>query len=183
MSIDEGADILARVQRAGLLADFSTGPQQIPTDGTTPSPPWPPLFEDNGHDADSEDSDDEDDDDDSGHNQRVLDAQKEWDESMRQLGSLFTLIFFPIIGKFLGRRFSYYCKCDNIFYETGLASGGWGSAPDPVARFARCLDRGDGVFLWHRGHWHRVSMLGTDQTNIVVWRQYLDYRYAPSKPS
>jgi hypothetical protein len=38
------------------------------------------------------------------------DAQQEWEESLRQLEGLFTMIFFPILGKFLGRRFSHYCK-------------------------------------------------------------------------
>lgn len=40
----------------------------------------------------------------------VSDAQKEWEESVRQLQSIWQFVIIPIVGKFLGRRFSYYCK-------------------------------------------------------------------------
>lgn len=40
-------------------------------------------------------------------------AQEEWDESMRQLEGLFNFLVIPIVGKFFGRRFSYYGKLHN----------------------------------------------------------------------
>ncbi|KAL6454807.1 hypothetical protein SBY92_004278 [Candida maltosa Xu316] len=35
-----------------------------------------------------------------------LSAQEHWEESVKQLTMLFSIIIFPLIGKLLGRRFS-----------------------------------------------------------------------------
>lgn len=36
-----------------------------------------------------------------------LSAQQQWEESMNQLSTLATFVFLPLIGKLLGRRFSF----------------------------------------------------------------------------
>ena len=36
----------------------------------------------------------------------ALSAQEHWEESMKQLTMLFSIVIFPLIGKLLGRRFS-----------------------------------------------------------------------------
>lgn len=58
-------------------------------------------------------------DDDSYSSDGYDDAQEQWEESMRQLRALVSLVIVPLAGKFLGRRFAYYCKC-----ETSLESKG-----------------------------------------------------------
>lgn len=50
------------------------------------------------YDSDSNDSDDSDDSD------EFLTAQRQWEESMNQLSGLFTMVFFPVVGKVIGRR-------------------------------------------------------------------------------
>jgi hypothetical protein len=37
-------------------------------------------------------------------------AQQEWEESLQQLQQLFSLVLLPTLGKFLGRRWSYWRK-------------------------------------------------------------------------
>ncbi|KAL7665174.1 hypothetical protein ABC855_g2429 [[Candida] zeylanoides] len=44
------------------------------------------------YDSDSDDSDE------------FLTAQRQWEESMNQLSGLFTMVFFPVVGKVIGRR-------------------------------------------------------------------------------
>lgn len=36
-----------------------------------------------------------------------LDAQQQWEESLRQIEGLFSMLLFPLIGKALGRKFSH----------------------------------------------------------------------------
>lgn len=38
-----------------------------------------------------------------------LAAQQEWEESINQLNQLVSFVLLPTIGKFFGRRFSYWC--------------------------------------------------------------------------
>lgn len=60
------------------------------------------------------DSDDQSSEDESEYERLRKDrAQEEWDESMRQLEGLFHFLVIPIVGKFFGRRFSYYSKSYN----------------------------------------------------------------------
>lgn len=44
----------------------------------------------------------------------LSDAQAEWEESLRQLEDLVSLILVPFAGKFFGRKFSNYCKFWNF---------------------------------------------------------------------
>lgn len=39
-----------------------------------------------------------------------LQLQKEWEEQLEQLQLMFQIIIFPFIGKFIGRKFSYFRK-------------------------------------------------------------------------
>lgn len=41
------------------------------------------------------------------------DAEAEWEESKQQLNALFSLVIFPYIGKYLGKKFSFWSKCYN----------------------------------------------------------------------
>ncbi|KAG2202907.1 uncharacterized protein EV154DRAFT_523070 [Mucor mucedo] len=36
------------------------------------------------------------------------DAEAEWEESKEQLSSLFSLVVFPFVGKWLGKKFSFW---------------------------------------------------------------------------
>lgn len=38
------------------------------------------------------------------------DADEEWEENKQQIQLLFSMIIFPYMGKFLGRKFSFYRK-------------------------------------------------------------------------
>lgn len=40
-------------------------------------------------------------------------AREEWDEGVRQLQTAFQIVIVPLIGKWFGRRWSYWCKCVN----------------------------------------------------------------------
>ena len=40
------------------------------------------------------------------YSEYALSAQEHWEESMKQLTMLFSIVIFPLIGKLLGRRFS-----------------------------------------------------------------------------
>lgn len=35
-------------------------------------------------------------------------AQQEWEESIHQLQQLFSIVLLPLLGKYLGRRWSYW---------------------------------------------------------------------------
>ncbi|KIY50576.1 hypothetical protein FISHEDRAFT_20196, partial [Fistulina hepatica ATCC 64428] len=37
-----------------------------------------------------------------------LQAQQEWEESLRQLTQLFSMVLMPLLGRLLGRRWSYW---------------------------------------------------------------------------
>ena len=52
---------------------------------------------------DSEDDDD-----------RLSDAQREWEASLEQLQLLLTMIVMPFAGKFLGRKFAYWSRCSSF---------------------------------------------------------------------
>ena len=41
---------------------------------------------------------------DSDNSDEFLTAQRQWEESMNQLSGLFTMVFFPVVGKVIGRR-------------------------------------------------------------------------------
>ncbi|ORX49797.1 hypothetical protein DM01DRAFT_1100745 [Hesseltinella vesiculosa] len=47
------------------------------------------------------------DDDDSDYS---YDAEAEWEESKAQMQALFSMVVFPYLGKFLGRKFSFWRK-------------------------------------------------------------------------
>lgn len=38
------------------------------------------------------------------------DAEAEWEESKAQLNALFSLVIFPFLGKWLGKKASFWCK-------------------------------------------------------------------------
>lgn len=38
------------------------------------------------------------------------DAEAEWEESKEQLSALFSLVIFPFVGKWLGKKFSFWGK-------------------------------------------------------------------------
>jgi hypothetical protein len=40
------------------------------------------------------------------------DAEAEWEESKEQLSALFSLVIFPFVGKWLGKKFSFW---GNVF--------------------------------------------------------------------
>lgn len=42
------------------------------------------------------------------------DAQKEWEQSLEQLQLLLSLVLIPFAGKFLGRKFAYWSKTNQI---------------------------------------------------------------------
>lgn len=58
----------------------------------------------------NEDSDYSSDDDEELSDYELSDAQVQWEESLRQLQTIWQFVLIPIVGKFLGRRFSFYCK-------------------------------------------------------------------------
>lgn len=37
-------------------------------------------------------------------------AQQEWEESIQQLQQLVSMVLLPVVGKYLGRKWSYWCK-------------------------------------------------------------------------
>lgn len=37
-----------------------------------------------------------------------LSAQKQWEESIKQINGLVNLVFFPLVGKLLGRRTAHF---------------------------------------------------------------------------
>ncbi|KAF9270134.1 hypothetical protein L218DRAFT_992791 [Marasmius fiardii PR-910] len=39
---------------------------------------------------------------------QLAQAQEEWEESLRQLQQLFSFVLLPLVGKWLGRRWSYW---------------------------------------------------------------------------
>ncbi|KAJ8083904.1 hypothetical protein PM082_002671 [Marasmius tenuissimus] len=39
---------------------------------------------------------------------QLAQAQEEWEESLRQLQHLFSVVFLPLVGKWLGRKWSYW---------------------------------------------------------------------------
>lgn len=43
------------------------------------------------------------------------DAEAEWEESKEQLSSLFSLVIFPFVGKWLGKKFSFWGKFSFFF--------------------------------------------------------------------
>lgn len=45
------------------------------------------------------------------------DAEAEWEESKEQLSSLFSLVVFPFVGKWLGKKFSFWGKIYMLFNE------------------------------------------------------------------
>lgn len=44
-----------------------------------------------------------------------FDAQAEWEESKEQLSALFSLVIFPFVGKWLGKKFSFWGKGLSLF--------------------------------------------------------------------
>jgi hypothetical protein len=60
---------------------------------------------------DSEDDDD-----------RLSDAQREWEASLEQLQLLLTMIVMPFAGKFLGRKFAYWSRCSSLVSGEGCAN-------------------------------------------------------------
>lgn len=45
------------------------------------------------------------------------DAEAEWEESKQQIQTLFALVIFPFAGKWLGKKFSFWCKCFIVCLE------------------------------------------------------------------
>lgn len=43
------------------------------------------------------------------------DAEAEWEESKEQLNALFSLVIFPFVGKWLGKKFSFWGKFFVLF--------------------------------------------------------------------
>lgn len=37
------------------------------------------------------------------------DAEAEWEESKAQINALFSLVIFPFVGRWLGKKFSFWC--------------------------------------------------------------------------
>lgn len=60
---------------------------------------------------DDDDYDEDEDDTDGETVEYLSDAQAEWEESIAQIQSLLTCILIPVVGKFFGRRFSYFGTC------------------------------------------------------------------------
>lgn len=42
-------------------------------------------------------------------------AQQEWEESLNQLQQLISVVLMPFIGKWLGRRWSYWGKSEGLY--------------------------------------------------------------------
>ncbi|KAF5095986.1 hypothetical protein D0Z00_002941 [Geotrichum galactomycetum] len=77
-------------------------------------------------DYDENENDDDDEYDSSGDLVEYLsDAQAEWEESIAQIQSLLTCILIPVVGKFFGRRFSYFGMFVFIEILAGVHSMGW----------------------------------------------------------
>ncbi|KAF5385456.1 hypothetical protein D9757_005377 [Collybiopsis confluens] len=59
------------------------------------------------------------DDDDDEHEYYL--AQKEWEESLHQLHQIFSIVLLPYLGKWLGRRWSYWVY--TRYLRLGLGKG------------------------------------------------------------
>ena len=60
--------------------------------------------------------------------ERESDAEREWEDSLRQLELVLTMVVLPYAGKYLGRRFAYWGE---FFFSSSslsflLRRGGWG---------------------------------------------------------
>lgn len=42
------------------------------------------------------------------------DAEAEWEESKQQLSTLFSLVIFPFVGKWLGKKFSFWGELSSL---------------------------------------------------------------------
>ncbi len=62
---------------------------------------------------DSAPSDDIDDDEDE---ERISDAEKQWQESLQQVELLLTMVVIPYAGKYFGRRFAYWGECPHVIW-------------------------------------------------------------------
>lgn len=71
------------------------------------------------YDSDSEDSYDS------------AQLQKEWEEQLDQLKLMFQIIIFPFVGKFMGRKFSFFCKYTTP--STHFKTGARGEADTSIA--------------------------------------------------
>ena len=48
----------------------------------------------------------------------ALQAQQEWEEGIEQLYTVMSLVLLPLLGKYLGRKFTHWCECS----ESAVAS-------------------------------------------------------------
>ncbi|RCK66244.1 hypothetical protein Cantr_03534 [Candida viswanathii] len=71
--------------------------------------PYTVLTEESSYSSPAEEYDDDDDDeylDYTSESEYELSAEEHWEESVKQLATLFSIVVFPMLGKLLGRRFS-----------------------------------------------------------------------------
>ena len=80
------------------------GPSSRPSNESYPSFPssLPSSGSDSGSDSSSDYSSDEED-----ERERAL-IREEWEESLRQMQMLFSIVLVPFFGKWMGRRWSYW---------------------------------------------------------------------------
>lgn len=48
-------------------------------------------------------------------------AEREWEENVRQLQLAVSVLILPTIGKWLGRRWSYFCRCSSPRFTSSIS--------------------------------------------------------------
>lgn len=85
----------------GLISDSQSSIQNVSPPTSSPSDDLDSLPDS----APSDDIDDEDE-----EEERISDAEKQWQESLQQMELLLTMVVIPYAGKYFGRRFAYWGK-------------------------------------------------------------------------
>lgn len=145
------------------------------------------------HSSDDDSSDDYDQDEYDENGQLIeylSDAQAEWEESIAQIQRLLTCILIPVVGKFFGRRFSYFRKFFSFlikkkkrtFYLKDILMSGF------VGPFL-LNKRGSGFFESEGNPYYRYSIFLLFYLLtihfffflffhlILVWGKYVNYKY------
>jgi hypothetical protein len=71
-------------------------------------------------------------------------AQKEWEESLEQLQQLVSIVLLPFFGKWLGRRWSYWGKRQNLMLQSMVVM-------NDILAYARYLRLGLGKAFFFGG--------------------------------
>lgn len=85
----------------------------------------------------------------------IDEAQEEWEESLRQLQFLASMVVLPFAGKFIGRKFAYYSKFFLIIKE---------------------IEQNDLKELSES----RLKKVASNINSSAVWSHYAQYKYPSS---